>query len=65
MEESSLKRITGKSIDTAITKFLPTPFSISDVLEISRNELAVLYKPSDRPNIYTQLRTSKEAVDVM
>ena len=35
-----------------------------ETLEISRSSISVLYKNPDRPNIYSQRRLSKQAVDV-
>ena len=62
MEESSLERILGyfsynrSKIEQKYNE---------GVLEINREDLAVLYKNPDRPNIYTQRRMLKKPVDVM
>ena len=37
----------------------------SETLEISRDEIAVLYKTPDRPNIFSQRRILKQEVDVL
>ena len=38
---------------------------ILTVLELSRGEVAVLFKSSDRPNIFTQIRPFQDAVNIM
>ena len=37
----------------------------SDTLEMKREDLAVLFKYPDRPNIFSQNRNIKKAIDVM
>ena len=67
MEESSLQRILGDHITFvhAIDCQVWVHSFFIDVLEIDRSDIDVLYQSADRPNIYTQLRPSKEAVDIM
>ena len=67
LEESSLQRILGDHITFvhAIDCQVWVHSFFIDVLEIDRSDIDVLYQSADRPNIYTQLRPSKEAVDIM
>ena len=62
MEEASLERILGTAIYFQIF-IIDNCFK--DTLEIKRDDLSLLYKSSDRPNIYSQRRILTKPVDVM
>ena len=38
---------------------------LKGTLEILREDISILYKNADRPNVYSQRRLLKEPVDVM
>ena len=64
MEESSLNRIAG---GIAISYDTRQPFLssfISDNLDLERDQIKVLYKSSDRRNIYEQRRFCSRQIDV-
>ena len=63
MDEDSLNRVLG---DESLPSFLQNANKIAaGTLEIEREDLAVLYKIPDRPNIFSQLRKVKEKIDIL
>ena len=64
MEENSLERVLGMCTCNCLLLF-SKPALFQGALEIDREDLAVLYKNPDRPNIFSQRRILKNPVDVM
>ena len=56
---------TNNMLIVYITYVLFHQFNLIGTLEILREDISILYKSADRPNVYNQRRLLKEPVDVM
>ena len=63
MEENSLSRVLG--IINFIRGDLGLFNKYLETLEIKREEISILFKSPDRPNIFSQVRNLKNSIDVM
>ena len=63
MEEKSLQRISGTLVCIFVC-YLPSKKTFPENLDIPLDEIKVLYKSSDRKNIFEQRRFASRPIDV-